>query len=163
MSLPTVRAWLTRLYTLAWRNRYGDEFDTLLEECLHSPMDVVDVIFGAFDAHLQLINGENVNWRLMDMQNKLRTTILLVFASYIGFIIAGMSLVGILEDGPMIPLVETNPAPTLAMAVIRIAAVFAFLAVVTGGIPLAVSVIRRALTPIRVIMLPVNHSTFFVR
>jgi hypothetical protein len=146
VSPPAVRAWLTRLYPLAWRNRYRDEFDALLEECLHSPMDVVDVIFSAFDAHLQLINGENVNWRLMDMLNKLPKTILLVFASYIGFIIAGMSLVGILDDSPMIPLMETNPAPALAMAVIRIAAVLAFLAVVTGGIPLAVSVIRRALT-----------------
>jgi hypothetical protein len=142
---PTLRAWLTRLYPLSWRNRYGTEFEALLEECLHSPMDVLDVILGAFDAHLQLLNGENINWRLLNMLNKLRTTILMVFASYIAFIIAGMSLEGVLDDSPLVPLMQTDPAPAFAMSVIRVASVLALLAVIIGGMPLAVTVIRHAL------------------
>jgi hypothetical protein len=163
---PAIRAWLTRLYPLSWRNRYGAEFEALLEECLHSPLDVLDVIFGAFDAHLQLLNGENINWRLLNMLNKLRTTILMVFASYIAFIIAGMSLVGILDDSPMVPLMQTDPAPAFAMAVIRIASVLALLAVIIGGIPLAITVIRHALASdranIKLLLVPVISFALLV-
>ncbi|HSB65135.1 MAG TPA: hypothetical protein VLD65_01070 [Anaerolineales bacterium] len=141
---PAVRAWLTRLYPSSWRERYAEEFEALLEQCLHSPLDVVDIILGALDAHLQLLNGENANWRLMNMLNKLRTTILIVFTAYIGFIVAGMALVGILDDSPMIPLMQTNPAPALAMTIVRVGSVVALLAMVVGGLPLAITVIRRA-------------------
>jgi hypothetical protein len=136
---------LTNLYPRAWRDRYGVEFDVLLEQCLHSPLDVVDVFLGAVDAHLQLLNGENLSWRMMNMLNKLRTTILMVFAAFIGFIVAGFSLVGLADDSPMIPLMKTNPAMAGAWTTIQIGAVVALLAVVVGGLPLALIVVRRAL------------------
>jgi len=141
-----VRAWLMRLYPRPWRDRYAVEFEALLEQCLHSPLDVVDVMLGALDAHLQLLNGENVNWRLMNMLNKLRTTILIVFAAFIGFVVAGMALNGILDDSQMIPLMKTNPAPNIAMSIIQAGAIVALLAVVVGGLPLAITVIRRAVS-----------------
>jgi hypothetical protein len=143
---PAIRAWLTRLYPRPWRERYAVEFDALLEQSLHSPLDVVDVVLGALDAHFQLLNGENVNWRLMNMLNKLRTTLLMVFAAYIGFIVAGMSLNGLLDDSPMIPLMQNDPASSLAMSIIKVFAVVALLAVFVGGLPLAITVIRHAFT-----------------
>jgi hypothetical protein len=144
-----VGPWLTRLYPRAWRERYATEFEALLEECLHSPLDVVDVFLGAVDAHLQLLNGDNLTWRVMNMLNKLRTTILIVFDAYIGFIIAVFSLVGLADDSPMIPLMKTKPALAAAWTTLQAGSV-ALLAVVIGGLPLALTVIRRALAP--------NHS-----
>jgi len=47
-----VRRLLVRLYPAAWRRRYGDEFEALLEERALGPFDVADVLLGAFDAHL---------------------------------------------------------------------------------------------------------------
>jgi len=141
-----VRLWLIRLYPHAWRERYAAEFDILLEQCLRSPLDVVDVFLGAVDAHLQVLNGENVSWRIMNMLNKLRTTLLIVFAAYIGFIIAGFSLVGLADDSPMIPLMKTDPLLKASWMTIQIGAAVALLAVVIGGLPLAGTVIRRALT-----------------
>jgi hypothetical protein len=141
-----VRPWLTSLYPRAWRDRYAAEFDVLLEQCLHSPLDVVDVFLGAVDAHLQLLNGEDLSWRMMNMLNKLRTTVLIVFTAFIGFIIAGFSLVGLADDSPMIPLMQTNPALAAAWVTIQVGAVVALLAIVIGGLPLAVTVIRRALS-----------------
>jgi len=146
MMPQAVRAWLMRLYPRPWRDRYAVEFEAMLEQCLHSPLDVLDVLLGALDAHLQLFNGENVNWRIMNMLNKLRTTVLIVFAAFIGFIVAGMALYGLLDDSPMVPLMKTDLAPALAMFVVRIGAVVALLAVVVGGLPLAIMVIRRALS-----------------
>ena len=145
MNTAKVRLWLVRLYPQAWRDRYAAEFDILLEQCLHSPLDVVDVFLGAVDAHLQLLNGENVSWRIMNMVNKLRTTLLIVFTAFIGFIIAGFSLVGLADDSPMLPLMKTNQALAFTWMTIQVGAVVALLAVVIGGLPLALMVIHRAL------------------
>jgi hypothetical protein len=43
---------LLRLYPAAWRTRYGDEFESLLEERPLTPFDVADVLLGAIDAHM---------------------------------------------------------------------------------------------------------------
>jgi len=43
---------LLRLYPRAWRERYGDELMALLEDRQPSPLDLVDLVRGAFDARL---------------------------------------------------------------------------------------------------------------
>ncbi len=80
------------------------------------------------------------------MLNKMRTAILIVFAAYIGFIIAGFGLVGMADDSPMIELTKTNPGLSAAWNIIQVGSAVALLAVVVGGLPLALVVIRRALT-----------------
>jgi len=139
-----LRRWLIGLYPRAWRQRYGEEFEALLEECLHSPLDALDVALGALDAHLGLVQGGT--WRSMNMVNKLRTAILLVFAAYIGFIIAGLSLYGLVDDSPAIPLMRTDLALSVAWHSLQAGAVIALLAIVIGGLPLAIVVIRQALS-----------------
>ena len=47
-------ALLLRLYPARWRERYGDEFASVLEERPLGPFDVADVLLGALDAHLHL-------------------------------------------------------------------------------------------------------------
>jgi hypothetical protein len=144
--IRSLRPWLTRLYPRAWRIRYEAEFTALLEQCLNSPLDVLDILLGAVDAHLLLLSGESLNWRVMNMLNKIRTAVLIVFAAYIGFIVAGFALVGMADDSPMIALTKTNPVLSVAWNTIQAGAAVALLAVVIGGMPLAITVIRRALT-----------------
>jgi hypothetical protein len=139
-----VRRWLIGLYPKAWRERYGDEFEILLEECLHSPLDVLDILFGALDAHLEV--PFETNWRLMNMINKLRSTVLFVFAAYIAFIVAGFSLNGLMDDSQLVPLTWSNPALSVSYTIIEIGAVIGLLAIVIGGAPLAWTIIRRAFT-----------------
>jgi hypothetical protein len=45
---------LIRLYPAHWRARYGEEFAALLEERPLGPLDVADILLGAFDAQLRL-------------------------------------------------------------------------------------------------------------
>jgi hypothetical protein len=45
---------LVRLYPARWRDRYGDEFEALLDERPLGPFDVADIILGALDAQLRL-------------------------------------------------------------------------------------------------------------
>jgi len=49
-----VRRVLLRCYPAAWRARYADEFEALLDERPLGPFDVADVLLGALDAHLHL-------------------------------------------------------------------------------------------------------------
>jgi len=49
-----MRRLLIRLYPAAWRSRYGDEFEALLEERPLGPFDVADVLLAAIDAHASL-------------------------------------------------------------------------------------------------------------
>lgn len=44
---------LMRLYPAAWRARYGEEFEVVLEARRLRPFDVADVVFGAFDARVR--------------------------------------------------------------------------------------------------------------
>ncbi len=83
------------------------------------------------------------------MTNKLRTSILMVFAAYIAFIIGGLSLQGLVDDSPVAPLMRTNLPLLASWTLVEAGAVIALLAIVFGGLPLALSVIRRALTSSR--------------
>jgi hypothetical protein len=139
-----VRKWLVSLYPRAWRERYGNEFEILLEECLHSPLDALDILLGALDAHFEL--PYEANWRLTNMINKLRSTILFVFAAYIAFIVAGFSLNGLMDDSQLVPLTKSNPILFASWTAIEAGSVVALLAIVIGGAPLAWTIIRRAFT-----------------
>lgn len=141
----SLRGWLIGLYPQAWRERYGDEFEALLEHCLRSPLDVLDIVLGALDAHLNFTPV--TNWRLTDMNNKLRSAILIVFSAYIAFVVAGMALYGLADDSPMAALMKSGTdLPLLASwLTVQAGAVIALLAVIIGGLPLAWIAIRRAL------------------
>jgi hypothetical protein len=148
---------LAGLYPRWWRARYGDEFAALLEESLRSPIDVIDIFLGALDAHLGLT--PDMNWRSFNMYNKLRTTIALVFAAYIGFVIGGLSLYGLVDDSPAAQLMKTDAALRTAWNAIELGSVIALLAVIVGGLPLALAILRRALTSsrreLRLLLVPV--------
>jgi hypothetical protein len=152
-----LRRWLIGLYPRRWRERYGEEFDALLEACLRSPLDVLDIVLGALDAHLDLSHGSG--WRSMNMTNKLRTAILLVFAGYIGFILAGLGLYGLVDDSPAARLLRTDAAIGAAWHTVQAGAVVALLAIVIGGWPLALTVLRRAMSAsrrdLRLLLVPV--------
>ena len=144
--IRALRPWLTRLYPRPWRIRYEEEFNLLLEECLHSPLDVLDILLGALDAHLLLWSGESLNWRTMNMLNKMRTAVLIVFAAFIGFVVAGFALVGMADDSPMIALTKTNSTLMALWNTVQAGSLVALLAVVIGGLPLAFTILRRALS-----------------
>ena len=146
----SARRWLTRLYPRLWRERYGDEFDALLDECLNSPLDVLDIFLGALDAHLELVQG--TSWRIMNMVNKLRTTILLVFTAYIGFVIAGMSFYGLVDDSPAATLMKTDAPLATAWRVVQFGSVISLLAVLLGGLPIAWLVLRQVLSSSRKVL-----------
>lgn len=45
-----MKRWLVRLYPRAWRQRYGEEFQAVLDQQVLTIRDVVDIVRGAGDA-----------------------------------------------------------------------------------------------------------------
>lgn len=76
----------------------------------------------------------------------MRTSIWMVFAAYIGFVVGGMSLYRLADDSPLADLMKSgaNPVLSAAWVTIELGSVITLLAVILGGLPLALTNMRRA-------------------
>src|SRR5690349_3385725 len=97
--------WLLCLYPQAWRARYEEEFLALLEACPLSLWTIWDVCLGAIDARLHL---ETVTGRMFPFMNRLRTTAVIVFCAYIGFVVAGLGFGKLVEYDDFQELLNSN-------------------------------------------------------
>lgn len=109
-----VRGWLIRLYPRAWRERYGEEFEALLEDCLLSPREVLDVIIGALDAWFHSISENGSNWRFAKMN---------IFAHKKNIVlVAGMVITTAILDIILMALAASAYFEGMAMTAVSIAA-----------------------------------------
>ncbi|HEY7348702.1 MAG TPA: hypothetical protein VH599_10340 [Ktedonobacterales bacterium] len=134
--------WLLYLYPQAWRARYGEEFLALLEACPFSLWTLWDVCLGAVDAHLHL---ESVTGRMFPLMNRLRTTAVIVFCAYIGFVVAGLAFGKMVEYDDFTDLLDSTTSVAVSYWALYAGAFAALLAVLVGGLPLAVAVARSAI------------------
>lgn len=140
-SIPAARTWLLRLYPTAWRSRYGAEFAALLDEYPLTPFALLDVCLGALDAH---IAPQDATGRILRALHQPRRSAITVFCAYIAFVIAGLAYNQMIEDD--LPALDTShPAIAAAYHVILYGSAIALLAVLAGGLPIALAVARRAL------------------
>lgn len=138
MSLPVSA--LLRLYPASWRARYGDEFAALLEDCAPTPFMLADVLLGALDAHLTPFD---TNGRIMRMISQPRRSAIMVFCAYIAFVVAGIAYNQSIEDDLTV-LNTGHPDVAAAYYVVFGGSVVALLAVLVGGVPIALAALRRA-------------------
>jgi hypothetical protein len=134
--------WLLRLYPQTWRARYEEEFLALLEACPFSLWTIWDVCLGAIDAHLHL---ETVTGRMMPFMNRLRTTSVIVFCAYIGFVVAGLAFGKMVEYDDFMNLRDHNAAVGAAYYTLYAGAFIALAAVLVGGLPIAFAAARYAI------------------
>jgi hypothetical protein len=138
---------LVRLYPKVWRNRYEEEFLVLLEQQPLSLPDGIDLCLGALDAHLHPhfgITSLSVYERIRQMLASLRGSLLTIFCAYSGFIIAGISFQKLNEYRGFVDAAQTYGIVGLSFHLVMIGAVIALLAVMAGGIPIAVAIVRDA-------------------
>ncbi len=137
-----LKRWLLYLYPQAWRARYEEEFLALLEACPLSPWTIWDVCLGAIDAHLHL---ETVTGRMFPFMNKLRTTEVIVFCAYIGFVVAGLGFGKLVEYDDFQELLHSNTGVAVSYWTLYAGAFAALAAVLVGGLPLAFAAARYAI------------------
>jgi hypothetical protein len=132
---------LVYLYPPEWRDRYGEEFSALLEARPVTPLDLLDIIRGALDAHLHpQVGGERSRF----MQNSLRNSILIGFCAYIGFVVAGLALYGMVDDSGFVAPMRQHLLFRLSWLTIEGGSALALLAVVAGGAPIVLTLLREA-------------------
>ncbi len=81
----------------------------------------------------------------MHNSKTLRKMEIVVFCAYIGFVVAGLYLYGMVDDSPFIRLMETHAELAASWYVLAGGSAVALLAVVIGGLPIGLGVVRYAL------------------
>jgi hypothetical protein len=134
-------SWLLYLYPQAWRDRYGDEFLAMLESCPPSLRVVGDICLGAADARLHL---DTLLGRISSHMNRLRNSAIVVFCAYIGFVVAGLAFGKMVEYDDFQNLLHSNSSVAIAYWTLYAGAIAALVAVLVGGLPLALAAARKA-------------------
>src|SRR5258706_13024108 len=119
---------LVRLYPAAWRARYGAEYVALLEAQPASPWIVLEVVYGALDAHVRALAR-----RGRARVNRVRMSEIAVFCAYIGFVFAGMGFQKMTEYDEFMDAARTHADIGAAYTAVVVGAAVALLAVVGGG------------------------------
>jgi len=144
-------AWLVRLYPAGWRERYEDEFMAMLEDARPSLTDYADILLGALDARLFL---RDATGRTLTMLTRYRAASIAVFCSWILFVLAGLALNGMLDDSAYVPLMRERADLHAAWLFLQAGALISLLAVLVGGLPIALAVWRNSPAQRRWFLIP---------
>ena len=111
---------LIRFYPARWRERYGDEFEAILEERPLGPFDVADILLGAFDAQLRLrrLGTDIAHGRGLSMSLRIGGMAAVLGGAFLATsIVLGIGVVG--SGEPVVPgilLVTGSAALLVALA-----------------------------------------------
>jgi hypothetical protein len=166
----SMEKYLLRLYPHTWRERYEEELLAMLEQRPISFLDSLDLFFGALDAHLHPelgMTGMSLYERMMQMISTLRRSLLTIFCAYVGFILAGLAFQKMTEYDDFVDAARTHSIVGLSYNLVVIGAVVALLAVLIGGLPIVIAVIRSALTqkrrgPLLLLAVPILAFVVFL-
>jgi hypothetical protein len=155
--------WLARhlvaLYPSRWRAYYAEEALDLLMIRPPTWKDIGNLLFHALYTHLSptltLIGTESLAERLVMLMRALRSSEIMVFCAFVTAVVAWLQFGGLIDGGPYAALVDSagvwpfigfqpHNGLSAALAVQSAAVDLAFLAVLVGGLPLAVVAWRRA-------------------
>jgi hypothetical protein len=111
---------LVRCYPATWRDRYGAEFEALLEDIPVGPLDVADILLGALDAHLRTHGHQTNITRGKGFDMSLRIGGLTAILGAILWAVAGVVNSGVLgaadKAAPAVLLAASLPLWLVAMA-----------------------------------------------
>jgi hypothetical protein len=152
-----VRAVL-RFYPPRWRERYGEEFASLLiDMAAASPWAaraglIADAASGALDARL---NPPGVR----TMPDRIRGSIAVVACTVVAFAVARVGFGKMIDDPVFRAAAHEHAAIAASFDILRAASILAGVAVLVGALPLAWSVIRQAVAArradlIRLLVIP---------
>ena len=150
-----------RLYPPSWRERYGEEYVSVLTELPASPRTVFDALNGATDAWLSP-SGVVLRGRV-----RIRASLSVVWAAWIvlaaGALIFGQST----EDRPFHHANVVHPLAGVVYGIYEWCAHLSVAAVLIAGLPLAASLLRAARVQRRarvigLVLLPVIAPVWFL-
>jgi hypothetical protein len=129
------------LYPLAYRRRYGEEMESLIEDSGASPASVVDLLRGALRAHLRPEPGVEAE---LGPDDRVRLGLGGVLLCWIVFAVAGLGLYKTTEGHSFTAAGDAHGVVGTAHLAIQILAALATAAVVVGAAPLVLAALRQA-------------------
>lgn len=128
-----------RLYPVAYRRRYGDEMEALLEDSGAGPRSVLDLFRGAIGAHLR---PEPALAGAVGRDERLRRGLAAVLLCWLLFAVAGLAFYKTTEGKPFEGAGGTpSPIGTFHLA-IQVLAVIGAAAVLVGVTPFVLAALR---------------------
>ncbi len=134
------------LYPLAYRRRYGEEMESLLEDGGATPATVIDLTRGALRAHLRPEPGVA---GAVGAEERLRGGLAVVLGCWLVFAVAGLALYKTTEGRPFEGVTGTPGVLGTLHLAIQIVAALAGAAVLAGVAPFALAALRGAPAPRR--------------
>jgi hypothetical protein len=131
------------LYPPRWRDRYGEEFASLLTEMAAASSWparaglIADAASGALDARLNSPGSRN-------MPDRIRGSIAVAACAVVVFTIAGAGFQKMTEDPVFRAAADKHAAIAASFSILRAAAIVAAVTVLASALPLAWRVIRKA-------------------
>lgn len=129
------------LYPLAFRRRYGEEMQALLEDCPPGPRGLLDLLWGALTVHLRPAAGRSES---VDVDTRLRLGLAGTLACWVLFAAAGFAFYNTSDDHPFIAAGDAHPLLGDAHITVQALAILASLAVIAGALPLVCVALRQA-------------------
>jgi hypothetical protein len=129
------------LYPLAYRRRYGEEMEALLEDSGASPRAVADLARGALRAHLRPEPGLKGQ---LGPDDRLRLGLSSILLCWVVFSVAGLALYKTTEDHGFTAAADAHGLLGLAHFAIQALALVSSTAVLLGAAPLVVVALRQA-------------------
>lgn len=132
---------LLHYYPPAWRERYEDEVTDVLSQHRVTFSTWLDLARGAFDAHVD----PRFTGKMSPFAARLRRSEIIVFCSFIAFVVAGLGFQKMTEDADKAGLMQSHVAVGAGFYAVIAGAVIALLAIVAGALPIATVILRQAL------------------
>ena len=133
---------LLRLYPAAWRTRYQDELEAVLEQHTITFATIVDLLWGALDARL---DPAFTSERMFRPMSRLRASAVALFLAFAAFTLSYIAFNRLTDPrAPFLAAAQSHPELLVAMNVIDWAAAIGMLALALGGVPIALDIALRA-------------------
>jgi hypothetical protein len=131
---------LLDLYPLAWRRRYGEEMEALVEDDPPSLRGLATLLTGALRAH-----ARPGTWRTgVTAGERMRLSVWAMFCCWIGLSVAGAAFAKETEEAAFATAASQHGALGLARALVIAGAALGAGAIAFGGLPLLWQALRQA-------------------
>ncbi|MBV9614545.1 MAG: hypothetical protein JO031_03710 [Ktedonobacteraceae bacterium] len=167
----TIQKWLLLLYPRVWRTRYEEEFLVTLSSHPFSLPEGMDILLGALDAHLHPSLGTTalpLPEKMKHLLSTIRCSLVTLFCTYSSFILAGLAFQKMTEERVFQQAGQGVNLVGISFQFVIFGAIVALLAVLVGGLPIAIATIRSALVrkrygPLFLLAVPILAFLVFLR
>jgi hypothetical protein len=133
---------VVRFYPAAWRARYQDELEAVLEQHAITLATIVDLLWGALDARL---DPAFTSERMFRPMSRLRASAVALFCAYAAFVLGYGAFTRLTDPrAPFDAAAQLHPELGVAFHIVVWASVAGLLALALGGVPIVLDIIIRA-------------------